>query len=201
MEGDRQPCSDVEKGIKIENQGFDKHIKCPTCDKIFKRKPDVDLHMKRFHLKIPGHKCNVCEKTYTNKPSLNSHKVIHKEKSFLCYICDFKAHRKQALLSHVNLVHLGKSPKPYFCQDCGKSFALKSHKLTHMDRSKLDKYPCDACGKLFGLVKNLRRHVKMQHTEGKYSNEFKMEVLEKVEKYGIQETSKIVRVRASTIDG
>ena len=72
MEGDRQPCSDVEKGIKIENQGFDKHIKCPTCDKIFKRKPDVDLHMKRFHLKIPGHKCNVCEKTYTNKPSLQS---------------------------------------------------------------------------------------------------------------------------------
>ena len=41
----------------------------------------------------------------------------------------------------------------------------------------------------------------MQHTEGKYTNEFKLEVLEKVEKYGIQETSKIVSVRASTIDG
>ena len=70
-----------------------------------------------------------------------------------------------------------------------------------MDRSNLEKLPCDACGRLFGLVKNLRRHVKTHNVGKYYSNEFKLEVLEKVEKLGVNETAKIVGVRDSTING
>ena len=70
-----------------------------------------------------------------------------------------------------------------------------------MDPSNLEKYPCDACGRLFGLVKNLRRHVKTHNIGRYYSNEFKLEVLEKVERLGVNETAKIVGVRDSTING
>ena len=193
--------SDFDMEIEIETQNDAKNIKCPNCDKIFNFDSDLEVHMKRIHLKIRDHKCEVCEKMYTNTSALNLHKTIHKAKSFPCYICDFKAYRKQGMISHIELVHLGISPKPYFCQECGKSFALKDHKRIHMDPSNLEKYPCDACGRLFGLVKNLRRHVKTHNIGRYYSNEFKLEVLEKVERLGVNETAKIVGVRDSTING
>ena len=193
--------SDFDGKIKMETQRDAKMIKCPDCDKMFKRQSDIILHVKRSHLKIRDHKCDDCEKMYVNRSALNMHRIIHKAKSFACYICDFKHHRKQGLISHTKLVHLGISPKPYFCQECGKSFAVKSHKLTHMDRSKLEKYPCDACGRLFGLLKNLRRHVKTHNVGKSFSNEFKLDVLEKVEKLGVSETARIVGVRDSTING
>ena len=198
---DMKPISDFDKEIKIETQGDANNVKCPNCDKMFKFQSDIEVHVKRFHLKIRDHKCEVCEKMYTNTSALNLHRTIHKAKSFPCYICDFKAHRKQGMISHIELVHLGISPKPYFCQECGKSFALKDHKRIHMDRSNLEKYPCDACGRLFGLVKNLRRHVKTHNVGKFYSNEFKLEVLEKVEKLGVNETGKIFGLRDSTING
>ena len=189
----------IKEEIKVESQSLSKNIKCEyeQCDKMLP-KNYLKLHIKRIHLKIRDHICEVCKKPFTTINDLNTHKIVHEERKFPCNICGLKIRSKVSLVNHMEGRHMGISKKPYFCQDCGIQYSNTSHRRMHMDQSLLEKYPCDTCGKQFGFNKNLKKHKKMHtavRSEVIYSNNFKLEVLEKAKEIGIDETAKLVGIK------
>ena len=198
MEGKIEPISDLKKGMKVNEK-----IKCEQCDKMLPGKY-LKAHNKRAHLKVKDRECEVCEKSFYNTTELNTHRIVHEERKFSCNTCGLKIRSKQSLVNHMESRHMGISKKPYFCKDCGAHFSYSGHKRTHMDQSKLEKFPCDTCGKQFGLNKNLKKHEKRHNVERSgliYSNNFKLDVLKKSEKIGIDKTAKLVGIKDSTIKG
>ena len=194
----------IKEEIKTENQSDGKNINCEHCEKAFTRRLHLELHTKRVHLKIRDHICEICKKPFSTMNDLNTHRIVHQERKFACNICGLKIRSKVSLVNHMESRHMGISKKPYFCQDCGIQYSNTSHRRMHMDQSKLEKYTCDTCGKQFGFNKNLKRHEKIHAVEGKevvYSNNFKLEVLEKSEEIGIEKMAKLVGLKESTIKG
>ena len=215
LSGNQIKCDGCEKvlptmnDLEIHNKRF--HLKrekvhlislpCEVCGKVFKGKGPLKMHMVS-HTNEGDFLCEVCKKPFSKRSDLNLHKVSHEERKFPCNICGLKIRTKQSLVNHMESRHMGISKKPYFCQDCGIHYSHTAHKLTHMDQSKLEKFTCDTCGKQFGFNKNLKRHEKIHAVEGKevvYSNNFKLEVLEKSEEIGIEKMAKLVGLKESTI--
>ena len=196
----------IKDEMKVEKQSNENDIKCNRCDKVLNRNCDLKLHIKRVHLKIKDHVCGDCTKLFTTINELNTHRIVHEERKFPCSICGLKIRSKVSLVNHMEGRHMGISKKPYFCQDCGIHHSNTAHKLIHMDRSMLEKFPCDDCGKQFGLKKNLKKHemthtAKSERSEVIYSNNFKMDVLKKSEEIGIAQIAKLVGIKDSTIKG
>ena len=56
--------------------------------------------------------------------------------------------------------------KPFWCQDCLKTFSsqskLKQHMLVHSEEKP---YSCSVCARAFNVVSNLRRHLRTVHKE------------------------------------
>ena len=146
---------------KVEKQTNGEKIQCEQCDKIVKRRTDLKLHIKRAHLKIKDHICETCKKAFSTINELTTHEIVHKEKKFSCNICALKIRSKRSLVDHMERRHMGIPKKPYFCQDCGIHYSNTAHRRTHMDQTKLVKFPCETCGKQFGLNKNLKKHKKL----------------------------------------
>ena len=146
--------------------------------------------------------CEICKKSFTD---LSRHKITHVERKFPCNICGLKIRTKESLVNHMECRHMGISKKPYFCQVCGIHYSNTAHKLTHMDQSKVEKFTCNTCGKQMRFNKNLKKHERMhervERNEVVYSNDFKLEVLEKAKEIGFEKMAKLVGVKESTIKG
>ena len=70
-----------------------------------------------------------------------------------------------------------------------------------------EQIPCHICGKLFNHNRNYRLHFRRQHMEPKvkrvdvYTNDFKLEVLQKVKEVGVIAARKAYGVHENTIKG
>ena len=202
MEGS-DPVSDKEQAVNVlvPNTAFE----CIHCGKIFSRNKDMKNHVKHVHDKIREHICEVCAKGFATSSDLNTHRRTHTgEKNFPCHICGQSYTTKQYLIIHTRQ-HTGE--KPHCCEQCGKAFAdpsaLKNHQKQHQNNQPV---PCEVCGKTFKIKKNLKSHMithnngglmidASQTDSGKriYSNDFKLEVLKKVQEIGLSATAKLVR--------
>ena len=76
-------------------------LPCDQCDRVFKTKVHLKVHVERDHDKVRRHLCQICDKT-------------------------FYAHND--LVSHTR-VHTG--DKPYKCRYCPKGFSHGSHRVRH----------------------------------------------------------------------
>ncbi|CAG9768786.1 unnamed protein product [Ceutorhynchus assimilis] len=134
---------------------------CTICNKTFKSKYILNVHLKRHKFK-GQFLCTLCGKGFNSQGCLNRHARVHTgEKNYQCEICQKRFPSSNNLNIHLR-THTG--VKPYLCNLCGKSFSnrtgLNFHVRTH---SKERPYGCDVCGKSFGAQSHLDWH-KMIHT-------------------------------------
>ncbi|KAF7268218.1 hypothetical protein GWI33_018677 [Rhynchophorus ferrugineus] len=134
---------------------------CTTCNKTFKSKYILNVHLKRHKFK-GQYLCPLCGKGFNSQGCLTRHTRVHTgEKNYQCQICQKRFPSSNNLNIHLR-THTG--VKPYLCNLCGKSFTnrtgLNFHVRTH---SKERPYICDVCGKSFGAQSHLDWH-KMIHT-------------------------------------
>ena len=194
--------SDQEEATRIlslPGEGFKTAPQCVQCGKLFANNTDMRNHIKAVHDKIRDVICDICAKGFPSKSALNIHRMGHTgEKNFPCHICGQSYKTKHYLIIHTRL-HTGE--KPHCCEECGKAFAdpsaLKNHQKQHLDNQST---ACEICGKVYKMKKNLKRHM-IVHSNGNlldtgpriYSNDFKLDVLKKVQEIGISATAKLVQ--------
>ena len=124
------------------------------------------------------------------------------EKNFPCHICGKSYQKKDYLIRHTR-IHTGE--KPYSCEHCGKSFSDPSSFKGHT-RSHTDTFACSICGKVLLYEKSLKLHMKVhqrleENGEGKkkFSNEVKVEALQKVKEIGLMKTSVLMKIQQSSL--
>lgn len=88
---------------KKVHQNIRDHI-CHDCGKSFFSKRELDLHIKRVHMKGLGEGvfCEICGNQYSSKSSLRAHRKYHQEPQYVCAFpgCDKKFVKKQKLDMH-----------------------------------------------------------------------------------------------------
>ena len=164
-------------------------FKCQICDKVFKSKQNLDIHV-RGHTGEKPFSCDFCPKKFNTKSNLKTHTMYHAgDRKYNCPVCDKAFYTKKDLNTH-KLLHTGL--RPWECDICGRSFntasILRCHKQTHTGEknfqcdiclkcftrsstlvdhkrmhSGIKNYCCDECGKSFGMSQYLKRH-KLTHS-------------------------------------
>uniref|UniRef100_A0A3Q2QQY8 Zinc finger protein OZF-like n=1 Tax=Fundulus heteroclitus TaxID=8078 RepID=A0A3Q2QQY8_FUNHE len=105
-------------GVKTEEKPFG----CTVCDKRFKCKDSVKLHMV-VHTGKGEHSCDLCGKTFRVKCYLQTHMRVHNgEKPFACDVCSKRFYAKAYLKLHMKL---HSTENPFSCDICGTRFKIK----------------------------------------------------------------------------
>lgn len=147
--------------------------KCPHCPQIFVSYYDRSEHLVKVHNETPIiYPCNACNKTYKKKFELNRHIKHHhlQQKNYLCDKCNAKFFSKRGLADHLSR-HSG--GMVCSCDVCGKSFlrmrTLKEHMKLHDDDKR---YQCEICQKTFMQKCSLKSHVRLHQGDLDIFKEF-----------------------------
>lgn len=121
-----------ERGSVNENQTEEKRFKCFECNKEFRRRPNLILHM-RVHTGEKPFTCKLCGKSFTQSSSLNVHMRRHTgEKPYLCPKCG-----QRFVSSYHSKYCRGKqsknAKKSHRCTSCGRRFYTSSELKVHLD--------------------------------------------------------------------
>lgn len=120
-----------EQGNAEENNNGEKTFKCSECNKEFKRRPNLALHM-RVHTGEKPFSCDICGKTFTQSSSRLVHMRRHTgEKPYLCKKCG-----KRFVSSYHATYCTGRSKhakKSFRCATCGRSFYTDSDLRVHQE--------------------------------------------------------------------
>ncbi|XP_044761109.1 zinc finger and BTB domain-containing protein 17 [Coccinella septempunctata] len=166
----RLKCSTCDELFANEYK-FTEHLKvhpleCKMCGKLFYRRQNIQLHMKR-HLGIKPYKCDVCEKAFLTKQKLDEHRNVHTGNAPIkCPMCNETFRRHSNLIQHRYRHHLKhkRKLKDYVCH-CGEYFhsrkKLAWHKETHDTKPKA----CTKCSEKFVHMSSLTRHMRKAHNE------------------------------------
>ena len=163
---------------------------CTLCNRKFKFNSELKKHVKRIHSMIKDFNCDDCGKRFCSNPDLTQHKQTHSEEKFPCHICGMRLARKANLIGHIKRAHTKTAKTAPKAVESGTELT-----------------PCDVCGKVFNHRRNYRLHFKRRHLvpkarrAEKYSNAFKLEVLEKVKEVGIAAARKAFGVHENTMKG
>lgn len=115
---------------------------CPDCDRTFSRAENVQLHIRRVHMKKREYVCEECGKALASKGALHRHQVTHSD------------------------------ARPLKCNDCAKCFkdlpGLKKHSETHSTVS----FQCFLCGHRSTTRYTLREHMKVHSDEKRYECQY-----------------------------
>ncbi|KAM9783136.1 uncharacterized protein ACB057_015434 [Neosynchiropus ocellatus] len=133
-----------------------KSFKCPECEKSFRHRSVLELHM-RIHSKDKPYQCKVCGKAFRFGSYLQQHLIIHTgKKPYKCPDCGKDFAFLQNMKTHQKL----HQEKPFRCTSCRKGYSDESQLQQHMLSHNGDKpHKCDLCDKSFGLAYLLRDHM------------------------------------------
>lgn len=133
-----------------------KSFKCSECDKAFRHRSVLELHM-RIHSKDKPYVCKVCGKGFRFGSYLQQHLVIHTgTKPYKCPDCGKDFAFLQNMRTHQKL----HQEKPFRCTSCRKGYSDEVQLQQHMLSHNGDKpHKCDQCDKSFGLAYLLRDHM------------------------------------------
>ncbi|GAB0097726.1 hypothetical protein DMENIID0001_133920 [Sergentomyia squamirostris] len=130
---------------------------CHLCEKSFRIRQGLNLHLRAVHYDERKYKCDICGMSFAHQSTAAQHHLIHTGSKFhSCEICG-KAFRQKAGLYNHRKTH---DPSPQFtCDLCNRGFrakyALKTHMKIHTD--DLD-HECEVCQQKFLLKSDLNRH-------------------------------------------
>ena len=84
-----------------------KHL-CNVCNKIFRRKNQLNFHLKNYHQEGQRkYKCDSCEKTFNESRSLKNHfKKLHEEQNLCkCDSCGKSFTTSEYLKTYIKTIH------------------------------------------------------------------------------------------------
>ncbi|XP_037035019.1 gastrula zinc finger protein XlCGF52.1-like [Bradysia coprophila] len=148
----------------------EKIFQCDQCPKKFITQNYLNKHFRASHLK--PFVCVECPMKFKTESLLKKHKQTHepfwtKTKTYECYVCKEKRHfwKIGHLLNHMRSRH--SSERPYHCEQCPKTFAVKAyltaHKATHSLRENI--HECNVCHKSYYRKVILASHMKSHYTD------------------------------------
>lgn len=166
-------------------------LKCSICGHGFSREPQLKLHETKCTQNRL--KCNLCEYVTLDKTRMVDHMRVHsRELPFECEFCAKRFNQKLNLKQHMR-VHANRFPfqcsicrqgfseqiqwnlhensckrRRYECYLCHFGSTYKSSLVNHMRiHTNAKTFPCTQCQKQFTRKQNLRRHMKIIHSENK----------------------------------
>ena len=153
-------------------------------------KTSLNYHIDVTHTPKPVLKCLMCKKTFSHAQSLKRHEstgrcyiMSHRNRIFpRCKLCHKAFSRKDNLTVHKAKVHglyniqFDKAEEKFRqddgslkCNSCGEQFIgdnavedMKTH-VVNKCRSAVGVQQCEECGKPFGLLADLKKHIKIKH--------------------------------------
>ncbi|CAH0559230.1 unnamed protein product [Brassicogethes aeneus] len=140
-------------------------LECRICGKLFYRKQNFQLHMKR-HLGLKPFKCELCNKSFVTKQKHDEHKNTHTgDAPIKCSLCNETFRRHSNLIQHRNRHHFNlKKVKDYICQ-CGEIFHSKKKLAWHKEIHDAKPKACTKCSEKFVHMSSLTRHMRRAHNE------------------------------------
>lgn len=106
---------------------------CPFCDRRYKNRIDLQLHVAREHNAIecsPSFTCHICGKHFHRNENLTKHMRTHSnDRPFECDVCHKTFGRKDKLKLHLDW-HYG--IKPHQCPHCDRTFLQRTHMNNHV---------------------------------------------------------------------
>ncbi|XP_060524750.1 zinc finger protein 567-like [Cylas formicarius] len=139
-------------------------LECRMCGKLFYRRQNLKLHMKR-HLGLKPFQCDMCDKSFVTKQKVEEHRNTHTGNCpYKCHMCDDTFKRHSNLIQHRNRHHLQikKKLKDYICS-CGEIFHSKKKLAWHQETHDQKPKACTHCSEKFIHTASLNRHMKRAH--------------------------------------
>ena len=122
--------------------------------------------------KISSKTCQKCQKTFKKRHDLLVHiaKIHKKSRNFPCDQCDYKASIPFLLLKHKRRIHEKNLSKDHLCTECGKSFKektlLQQHvKFVHQNDENLEEILCFTCGQILKSKISMKKHLVEIHNK------------------------------------
>ncbi|XP_060802491.1 zinc finger protein 470 isoform X2 [Amyelois transitella] len=109
-------------------------------------------------------KCQICEKVFRFKETLSIHLDLHVNKygSFKCLYCEESFNNISELAKHKKTNHF--SAIPLDCHICSERFSTHNKLVKHLkEHLKLNGFICQYCGKEYKELNSMRRHVQVSH--------------------------------------
>ena len=154
----------------------DKKKKCPKCEKVFKTKTGLNMHLKQ-HFDESLFSCLTCDFKTPQKLNLIKHTASKHgqdvdgrmlDMSFICELCDFKCIAEHMLKNHVLRKHTQKAAMRFPCNQCSYATVEKAALDKHVRFKHTNERPfmCDTCGFSTHTNSAMARH-KRSHSNAK----------------------------------
>ena len=145
--------------VHSDARGF----KCEPCNKYYKSKMNLRLHIRCVHQKIRRYVCSTCGATFRSYSGHRDHERAHAGvRLYTCSFCAKKLSNRKRLADHER-IHTG--AKPFFCEVCGKNFResshLRRHALLHLANRPF--YYCTLCDNKYCNKTDLKLHAERVH--------------------------------------
>lgn len=159
----------------------EKPFKCNVCDKSFRIKTHMKLHMKIHTQKKPKYKCSFCHCKFRTESYLKVHERHHREGRPTCQFCKMEFPSNAAALRHIRTVHffllrkrekltgelneLFQGYRTFECYKCNFSHNFMEVKK-HMEKCQADDncVQCPKCVRKFRSKPSYHNHLKVHVT-------------------------------------
>jgi uncharacterized C2H2 Zn-finger protein len=152
-------------------------IRCHFCDKVFGNQNTLKNHIKSTHEEVKNNssnQCSFCEKDFATHRTLLRHisSVHEKKKPHACPQCKAIFAEKNNMKQHIFNVHEKERPEPRLMSQSevlkyleAKSSRKKLKPNGSSKKSKMKKFQCEVCDKVFPLKTTLENHIQKIHEE------------------------------------